>query len=124
MAIASVIDDAFFIAVLIWVLSRLGIRIHWWEIGLLVFILLTWSVISYLALRKNPTMGFENVTGKIGLAVEEIKGKGTVRIGRELWQARSRETIQAGAQVKVVSQSGLNLTVVSQKSQNSAGLKN
>jgi membrane-bound ClpP family serine protease len=123
MAMASIIDDALFIVVLIWVLAHLGIRIPWWEIGLLVLVLLTWSVISYRALLKNPTMGFENVTGKLGIVVEEIKGKGTVRIGHELWQARSRKTIPSGAQIKVVSQSGLNLTVESPKSQTSAGLK-
>jgi membrane-bound ClpP family serine protease len=60
-------------------------------------------------------MGFENVVGKSGLAIEQLKPKGTIRIGHELWQARSEKTIKKGSQVSVTSQSGLNLIVVEKR---------
>ena len=111
-AIASIVDDVLIIILSIWVMSILGIGTPWWFIVILVLLLLTWSFIGYRALSKNPTLGFENMVGKSGLAVESLKTLGTVRIGHELWQARSDETIKQGVQVKVIAQSGLKLTVV------------
>lgn len=110
--IASIADDILVIFLVIVVMHFLGIATPWWLIGVLIMILLTWSFIGYRALTKNPTLGFENVVGRQGLAVGRLKPKGTVRIGHELWQAQSDEPIEPGTEIEVVRQSGLNLTVV------------
>jgi membrane-bound ClpP family serine protease len=74
-------------------------------------------------LTKNPALGFENMVGKTGLVVGPIQRKGTVRIGHELWQATARENIEKGAEIMVVSQIGLKLTVVKTKSSPELGME-
>lgn len=112
----SLIDDLIIILVVIWVMSLFGIKAPWWFIAALVVALGGWSLLGYRALTKNPAQGFENMVGKTGLAMGPLKRNGTVRIGHELWQASAIENIEAGAEVFVVSQSGLKLTVSKNKS--------
>lgn len=110
--IASLLDDALIIVIIIWVMSLLGFKAPLWFIILLAAIFLSLGVVSYLALMKNPTLGFENMIGRSGLTVETINKRGTVRIGHQLWHAESHESIEKGLEVIVVSQSGLKLSVV------------
>lgn len=111
-AIVSIFDDVLIIILLVWVMSLLGIRTPWWVICILALILLIWGFVGYRALSRNPTLGFENVVGRSGVVVEQLTPKGTVRIGHELWQARSTKNIERNSQIRVISQSGLNLIVV------------
>lgn len=108
----SLIDDIVIIVLAIWVMSLFGFKVPWLVIGILALVLGAWIFIGYRALAKNPTLGFENMVGKTGLAVEPIKRKGTVRIGHELWQAAALDNIEQGIEIMVVKQSGLKLTVV------------
>ncbi len=111
----SLVDDIIIIVLAVWIMSLFGIKTPWWIIGVAARVLVAWSFIGYWALAKNPSLGFENMVGKTGLAIESIKRNGTVRIGHELWQATAMENIEQGAEIRVVSQSGLKLTVVEQK---------
>lgn len=107
----SLIDDVIIVVLVIWIMSLFGVQAPWWFIGILVTVLGVWSWFGYRALIKNPAQGFENMVGKTGLAIGPLKRKGTIRIGHELWQATAMENIEAGAEVTVVGQIGLNLTV-------------
>jgi membrane protein implicated in regulation of membrane protease activity len=50
------------------------------------------------------------MTGEVWIAIEPFS-IGSVRIEGELWQARSKEMLQAGALVRVIRQNGITLTV-------------
>jgi membrane protein implicated in regulation of membrane protease activity len=107
----SLIDDIIIFTLIVWVMSLLGIKVYWWIIVILALILGTWGFIGYRTMVKNPALGFENMVGKTGLAIEPLKRKGTVRPGHEIWQATSLDDIEQGTEVIVVGQIGLKLTV-------------
>ena len=84
-----------------------------WSIIVLALIFLMITLAVYRALRKNPQLGFENMIGQSGLAVNPIAPKGTVKIRGELWQAvTNSKNIEAGAEIIVLEQTGLKLTVI------------
>jgi membrane-bound ClpP family serine protease len=111
--VASLADEVIILAIVILVLSQLGIEMPVWPIIVLALIFLMITLVAYRALRKNPQLGFESMIGQSGFAVEPIARKGTVRIHGELWFAMTNgEKIEAGAKIIVVEQTGLKLTVV------------
>jgi membrane-bound serine protease (ClpP class) len=61
---------------------------------------------------KAPFIGdtLVGMTGEVWVAIEPFS-LGSVRIEGELWQARSKETLRAGALVRVIRQEGVTLTV-------------
>jgi len=111
--IISLIDDAIIILVLFFVLSQFGIEMPIWLIVTLVLIFSAITYVLYRALRKNSLLGFENMIGKSGLVISEIKRDGTIKIGRELWAARGDQgNIEKGEEVIVIGQTGLKLMVI------------
>jgi membrane-bound ClpP family serine protease len=109
----SLIDEAIILIVVIIVLSQIGIDIPLWVIIITVLLFIAITFFIYRSLRKNPQLGFENMLGLSGLAIENIGRKGTVRIDGELWAAKAKdENIKVGTQILVVEQTGLKLTVV------------
>jgi membrane-bound ClpP family serine protease len=111
--ILSLADEAIIVAIILLVLWQLGIEIPVWFIITLSFIFFIITFIVYRALKKNPQLGFENMIGQSGLAVEPIARKGTVKINGILWFAMTNgEKIEAGAEIIVVEQTGLKLTVI------------
>jgi membrane-bound ClpP family serine protease len=109
----SLADEAIILIVVIIVLSQFGIDIPLWAIIITVLIFIAITFVIYRSLRKNPQLGFENMLGLSGLAIENIGRKGTVRIEGELWAAKAKdENIKVGTQILVVEQTGLKLTVV------------
>lgn len=61
--------------------------------------------------RRKVTTGAPGLVGMRGVVVERIAGGGMVRIGDELWSATSDAVLDTGAEVEVVSVSGLQLSV-------------
>lgn len=61
--------------------------------------------------RRKVTTGAPGLVGMHGVVVERIAGGGMVRIGDELWSATSDAELDTGAEVEVVSVSGLQLSV-------------
>ena len=119
-ALVSIADEAIILIVVIVVLSLLGIHIPVWAIVILAMFLFAITIIIYRSLKKNPQLGFDNMVGLSGVAVEPVFRKGTVRINGELWFAASKgEKIEAGTEIIVVEQTGLRLKVV-RKPTNSA----
>jgi membrane-bound serine protease (ClpP class) len=62
--------------------------------------------------NKAPLIGdtLVGMTGEVWIAIEPFS-LGSVRIEGELWQARSKEMLPAGALVRVIRQEGITLTV-------------
>ena len=113
MSTVSLLDEAIVVGLVIFVLSRFGIRTPIWVVVLVVAAFIGWATFSYIAMKKNPQLGFENMVGASGTTVDCLSPNGTVRIGHELWAAKSHEgKIEAGVAVVVNGQSGLLLSVV------------
>jgi membrane-bound ClpP family serine protease len=109
----SLADEAIILVVVIIVLRQIGMDLPLWAIifAVLIFIIITFLI--YRSLRKNPQLGFENMVGLSGLAIENIGRKGTVKIDGELWAAKAKdENIKVGTQILVIQQTGLKLIVV------------
>ncbi len=107
----SLLDDLI-VLIIILVLSRF-IRLPVWLVIAVASPLLASSVVSYIAVTRNPQMGFENMIGATGVVVDPLSPSGTIRIGHERWAARSSQGhLGAGVEVVVVGQSGLLLAVV------------
>jgi membrane-bound ClpP family serine protease len=111
--ILSLADEAVILTIILLVLWQLGIEMPVWFIITLTLLFSAITLIVYRALRKNPQLGFENMVGQSGLAVSPIARKGTVKIRGELWHAvTNSKNIEAGAEIIVVEQTGLKLTVI------------
>lgn len=114
--IASLLDEAVVIGFLFWVLPRLGIEIPLAGLVVILVALSVYAVVSYRlimrALQRKPVVGLSSMVDAQGKAVTALAPEGTIRIKGELWQAVSATgAIEAGAEVTVVAQDGLKLTV-------------
>ena len=91
------------------------LRIHWaTAIGLaLPFSLITAGLVSLAvrARRSKVVTGSQGMIGEIGTAVTELAPAGTVFVHGEYWNAVARETVPAGAPVRVTAIRQLTLTV-------------
>ena len=75
--------------------------------------LLIWLIIQRAQpAGKSQLIGdtLVGMTGEVWIAIEPFS-IGSVRIDGELWQARSKEMLQAGTLVRVIRQNGITLTV-------------
>ena len=76
----------------------------------------TYGVISYRlgsrVLRKKPVSGLSDMVGIRGEVVKKLAPVGTIRIGSELWDAKTNDReIEKGKEVIVVKREGLKLIV-------------
>ncbi|MCZ6831290.1 MAG: nodulation protein NfeD [Gammaproteobacteria bacterium] len=74
------------------------------------FIMVTISIALRMR-RQQVTTGIEKMLGLRGEALAEINTEGMVRVGAEIWQARSGQPIEKGSRVIVTDVSGLLLHV-------------
>jgi membrane-bound serine protease (ClpP class) len=116
-AIAStLVEEVALIAIVLWGLPRLGIRIPVAGLIALIIALGAYAVITYRkgsrALRKKPVAGLETMVGSKGEVVKTLAPEGLVKIKGELWAAKSQgRKIDAGEEITVVAQEGLKLIV-------------
>jgi len=117
LAIVSTLLEEAAIAVIVLVgLPELGIRIH---IAGLIAIMIAWAAIAVLtyragsrALKRKPVTGFEAMVGSKGRVVKTLNLEGMVRIGSELWRAKSDGIeVAIGHEVIVIGQNGNKLLV-------------
>ncbi|MFC1974159.1 NfeD family protein [Chloroflexota bacterium] len=118
--LSTLIKEAILVAVLLWLLPLLGVRL---PLGVIIGILITiavWAMLTYRPIKRvmekkalSPT---EEMVGRRGTALTEMAPKGLVRIEGETWEAvSSNADIAAGDEISVLQVNGLKLTVQKEK---------
>ncbi len=96
--------------------------------GLVVFLVLPWPIalplylliaggslllyrLVWRAMQQPPRVGPEPLLGRECVAVEDIRYRGVVRCGTELWTALVRRPLHAGERARVVEVRGATLEV-------------
>ena len=114
--VRTLFDEAALAAVVLWLLPRFGINIPVW---LVVVFMVAWAVYSYLTSRlvekvigRAVAVGAEALVGVKCTATTPLFPDGNVRVGTELWRARSiAGDIDIGAEVVIVAINRLTLLV-------------
>lgn len=116
MAITSnLLEVAAIILAAVYLLPIWDIHIPVYGVVLLVAAWLGVSVVVYRkgsrALMRQATRGLTDMTGSKGVVVRELAPEGQVRVGGEIWHARSRQPLTVGRRISVVAQHGMVLEV-------------
>jgi len=114
--LSTLLEEAALVAIVLVGLPELGIKI---PIAGLIALMLAWAAISVItyragsqALRRKPVVGLPAMVGGKGKVVHPLDPEGLVKIGAELWRARSvKDKIAVGDEVIVVAQEGSKLIV-------------
>ncbi len=114
--LSSLIEEAALVAIVLVGFPHLGVNI---PIPGLVALMVGWGIISVTiyragsrALRKKPVTGREAMVGRRGKVVSSLEPEGVVKIGAELWRAKSAGArIEAGEEVIVLGSDGKKLVV-------------
>jgi len=122
--LTNVLGEAVIVAVIIWGLPRWGIHIPLYGLILTCVAFAVYGVVSFLigsrTLRRKPLPGLTTMVGIEGRVVSRLAPECFVRIGGELWNARAENgSIDVGADVIVVRQSGLKVVVRRKQSDDS-----
>jgi membrane-bound serine protease (ClpP class) len=78
-------------------------------VGALVIILIVY--LADRSRRRPVTTGTQGMVGELAEVVGEFTGKGRVRYGGELWNARGAATLRAGEMARIVRVEGLTLWI-------------
>ncbi len=114
--ISTILEEAALAIIVLVGLPQLNINL---PIAVLVLMMAAWAaiaVVSYRAgsraLKRQPAAGIESIVGGRGRVVKTLEPEGLIRIGGELWQAKSDGMqIAAGDEVIVVGKDGSRLIV-------------
>ena len=115
--VRALFDEAALAAIVLWLLPRFGINIPVW---LLIVFMVAWAVYSYLTSRlgekvmgRPAAVGREALIGIKCTTATRLFPDGYVRVGAELWRARSTaEDIEFGTEVVIVDIKGLTVFVI------------
>ena len=115
--VTTVVEEAILVAIILWVLPELGINIPLWGLIAIMFVLAANAVFFYRvgsrALRRRPVFGLGSMIGGKGKVVSKLAPDGVIRIGDELWEAKSASgQVDVGEEVSIIEQDGLRLIVV------------
>jgi membrane-bound serine protease (ClpP class) len=77
--------------------------------GGLVIVAMAW--LASRSLRRPVVTGVQAMIGENGEVLDEFGGKGRIRYGGEIWNARSASSLQAGQTVRITRVDGLTLWV-------------
>jgi membrane-bound serine protease (ClpP class) len=109
----SLLEEAALVAVVLWLLPRVGINIPLWSLILMMTALGVYNSINYRlnkkALIKKPMVSPD--IGSRGRTTTPVSPTGYVRINGELWRASSNSTIDAGEEITVVGIEGMTLLI-------------
>ena len=113
---STMLWEAALVAIILWGLPELGIKIPLAGLIALMAVLGAYSVITYRigsqALRRKPIIGLPDMIGTKGRVISPLAPEGTVKIGDELWEAASiTNSIETGEKITVVAQDRLKLIV-------------
>ena len=117
LAILSTLLEEAILAVAVLVgLPELGINI---PLPVLIALMIAWAIVAIIiyrtgsrALGRKPAVGPEAIVGSKGRVVSPLEPEGLIKIGAELWRAKSSgERIDIGKEVTVVEHDGTMLIV-------------
>lgn len=114
--ISNMIEEAALVAIVLVGLPEMDINI---PLPGLIAMMLAWGALSVViyrmgsrALRRRPVTGMEAMVGSRGKVVSPLAPEGLVKIGAELWRAKSAgASIDVGQDVTVLSSEGKGLIV-------------
>ena len=114
--VTTVLEEAVIVALLLWVLPQFGIEVPLWALITIMVILAVNAVFFYTigsrALRRRPFAGVGSAVGSKGKVIKPLDPEGIVRIGDELWEAKTAGShADTGDVVTVIEQDGLKLVV-------------
>lgn len=112
----SLLEQAALVAVVLWGLPLIDVRLPSWVLVPTSIALGVWNVYTYRqasqALRVKPVPGLVDMVGTQGKVVGRLNPSGQVKIRGELWAAEAESGyMEPGRKVVVIRQSGLRLTV-------------
>ncbi len=125
--VSTVAEEAAILLLGLLLLPKLGLRIPFPLLLAVMVVWLGWAVFTYRkgshALERKPVSGLMDMKGMKGVVVRSLHPDGVVKIGGELWNARSvAGGAEPGTNVVVVSQQGLKLIVRAEESGGTAPL--
>lgn len=114
--ISTFLEEAALAVIVLVGLPELGIQI---PLAVLIVLMVAWAAVAVVvyragssALRQKPMAGLEAIIGSKGKVVKTLDPEGLVRIGDELWRAKSDGMeIAAGDEVIVIEKDGSKLIV-------------
>ena len=115
--VTTVLEEVALVAIVLWGLPQLGIHMPLGGLIAIMAILAANAIFFYQvgsrALRRKLVSGLGSAVGNKGKVVTTLAPEGVIRIGDELWDAKSTSgTVDIGEEVTVVEEDGLKLTVV------------
>jgi membrane-bound serine protease (ClpP class) len=107
--VSTILEEAALAVIVLVGLPELGIKLH---LAVLIVLMLAWAVIAILnyqagsrALKRQPVAGLGTMVGSRGRVVKPLQPEGLIKVGGELWQAKSvGPDIDSGNEVIVVGQ--------------------
>ena len=107
--VSTLLEEAALAVIVLVGLPELGINIH---LAVLIVLMVVWAVIAVLnyragsrALKRQPVVGLGTMVGSRGRVVKQLQPEGLIKVGGELWQAKSvGPDIDSGNEVIVVGQ--------------------
>ncbi len=114
--LASLLDDAAVVLIILLILWLLKIPISW---SIIIFLILLFVVLTFAmhkliipALHRRSVIGSEGMIGLEGKVIESLMPNGLIVVKGEYWQARSvNENISVGERVEIVAIDGLTAKV-------------
>lgn len=114
--VSTMAVEAAFYSIWRWGLPELDIDVPLW---VLITVMVGWAIFAVVdfwfithILRRQALIGLPHMEGSQGKVTSPLNPEGLVRIGGELWGAKSLDgAIDAGEKVVVVGQDGLQLIV-------------
>jgi len=107
--VSTILEEAALAVIVLVGLPELGIKLH---LAVLIVLMMVWAAISVLnyqagsrALKRQPVAGLGTMVGSRGRVVKPLQPEGLIKVGGELWQAKSvGPDIDSGNEVIVVGQ--------------------
>lgn len=107
--ISTILEEAALVVIVLVGLPELGIKLH---LAVLIVLMVVWAAIAVLnyqagsrALKRQPVVGLGTMIGSRGRVVKPLQPEGLIKVGGELWQAKSMDIdIDSGNEVIVVGQ--------------------
>ena len=113
--LTSLLWEVILALVILKLLPRYGVSIPLWALIVLMALLGIYSYVGYWlgkrALDKMPLISLDTLVSTKGKTVTYLNPRGYIRLGSELWRAKSASNIDAGKEVTVVGVEGMTLLV-------------